>query len=562
MKKYILPFILLAILFSCKSENEVGGNGKGVSNAPSVTVGTDHLSAISVVLKGKANLSKTIATDWVIGFQYSLSSGIMPTNSTEVEAEDADSDYNYTTSLTGLTPGTTYYYRSFIRENGQDTYGETKSFTTKGVDSFLETLEASDITAKSAILNAKVDLSDYSSKLIRMGFKWGQSESASSNTIYFTNNTSGGTEIVDFVDEVFSKSITNLIHDTQYWYKAFVEIDDRRYYADIKSFNTSDISALVSTAEASEVSAFSAVLYGTLVLTTQENMNISKWFIYSDSATTLEELKTCETKIGASWITDNSFSSGLVSNLTPNTKYYYVAVSKIENEEFYGEIKSFRTLDHYAKGEAVDLGLSVKWSNINLGATQPTDFGLFMAWGDPEIKYYSLVYKWGFFSTDSPHGFFITRYCPLDKSEFWGGDGVPDNKTEYKDYEYEDDAARIIWGANWHIPTYAEWKELLDDCTWVWTSSYNGTGISGCIVTSTIAGFEGRSIFLPAAGSLRHYATGYVSEEENCSYWSSSLDESYPLYAHYIVVGHNTDIREFAKDSRIKLGSIRPVCEE
>ena len=33
--------------------------------------------------------------------------------------------------------------------------------------------------------------------------------------------------------------------------------------------------------------------------------------------------------------------------------------------------------------EAVDLGLSVLWSNCNMGASSPTDYGGYFAWGDP-----------------------------------------------------------------------------------------------------------------------------------------------------------------------------------
>lgn len=33
--------------------------------------------------------------------------------------------------------------------------------------------------------------------------------------------------------------------------------------------------------------------------------------------------------------------------------------------------------------EAVDLGLSVLWSNCNMGASSPRDYGGYFAWGDP-----------------------------------------------------------------------------------------------------------------------------------------------------------------------------------
>ena len=146
--------------------------------APSVTVGADHISAISALLQGKANLGNSASSDLKVGFQYSKSAGILPSNSTTIEATDADANYNYTASITALEPATKYYFRSFIRQNGQDTYGETKEFTTNDVASLLETKEASGVEATKATLNAKLDMTDVLYKSLAYGFLWGTTESA------------------------------------------------------------------------------------------------------------------------------------------------------------------------------------------------------------------------------------------------------------------------------------------------------------------------------------------------------------------------------------------------
>lgn len=195
--------------------------------APSVTVGAEHVSAISVVLRGKANLGTTAASDLKIGFQYSKSAGILPSNSTTVDAQDADSDYNYTTALTGLEPDTKYYFRSFVRQNGQDNYGETKEFTTKEISSVLETLDATGVEATSAILNAKLDLTDVKYESIKHGFYWGTSEGAQ-NT--FING--------EAKDNAMTASMTGLNHKTQYRYKAYVKLDDQTFYGEVKTFTT------------------------------------------------------------------------------------------------------------------------------------------------------------------------------------------------------------------------------------------------------------------------------------------------------------------------------------
>ena len=41
---------------------------------------------------------------------------------------------------------------------------------------------------------------------------------------------------------------------------------------------------------------------------------------------------------------------------------------------------------------AVDLGLSVKWANMNVGASQDSGFGSYFAWGEIKPK---PLYSWG-----------------------------------------------------------------------------------------------------------------------------------------------------------------------
>lgn len=222
--------------------------------APSVTVGPEHISAISVVLKGKANLGTTAASDLKIGFQYSKSAGIMPSNSTTVDAQDADSDYNYTTALTGLEPDTKYYFRSFVRQNGQDTYGETKEFTTKEISSVLETLDATGVEATSAILNAKLDLTDVKYGSVKHGFYWGTSE-GSQNT--FING--------EAKDNVMTAPMTWLNHKTQYWYKAYVKIDNQTFYGGVKTFTT-DVVKVESVSVDKTEYTFNTIIGNTLTL--------------------------------------------------------------------------------------------------------------------------------------------------------------------------------------------------------------------------------------------------------------------------------------------------------
>ena len=83
-------------------------------------------------------------------------------------------------------------------------------------------------------------------------------------------------------------------------------------------------------------------------------------------------------------------STSIIANLHTNTVYYYRPYVKYRYDEYeatdstaktycivYGDTKTFKTPNlNLAKGE-VDLGLSVKWSDKNVGATNPEDKGYY-----------------------------------------------------------------------------------------------------------------------------------------------------------------------------------------
>lgn len=162
------------------------------------------------------------------------------------------------------------------------------------------------------------------------------------------------------------------------------------------------------------------------------------------------------------------------------------------------------------KHEFVDLGLSVNWATCNIGANKPEEFGDYFAWGETEPK-----------STYSMNTY---KYCKCLEITFtkYNTRNNYDNKTTL---ELIDDAAHVAWGDNWHIPTCYEIKELIDKCTWTWTSQ---NGVIGYKLTSKI---NGNSIFLPAAG----YRSGVsiINVGYHCGYWSSSLYKSSPYNAYY-----------------------------
>ena len=195
----------------------------------------------------------------------------------------------------------------------------------------------------------------------------------------------------------------------------------------------------------------------------------------------------------------------------------------------------------YVASDAVDLGLpsGIKWASYNVGASAPEEFGGFYAWGETEIKseYTWETYKWYNISYDLI--IMITKYCTNYGT-------VVDNKTVL---EPEDDVAHVKWGGDWRMPTEAEQQELIDECTWVWTTL---NGVKG----SKETGPNGNSIFLPAAG----YRDGTDVHSRGISgyYLSGSLDSGNNYDAYFLYF--NSSEYEWSNGGyRYGARAVRPV---
>lgn len=293
--------------------------------APSVTIGAENISAVSAILKGKANLESTASSDLMVGFQYSKSAGILPSNSTTVEASEADSDYNYSVGITGLEPDTKYYFRSVVRQNGQDSFGETKEFTTKELSSLLHTKEATTVSAVSASLNADLDMADVQFKEKSVGFYWGDAAESLTNKV----SASEG-------DGSISADISELAPSKQYYYQSFIILDGIELRESVLSFTTKDMQSLLETKDASGIEATSAVLRAKLDLTDVKFKSISYGFYCGDTENSLNNYLAGGEIIGKEYTTSHT-------NLSHKTQYWYKAFLKLDSQTFYGEAKSFTT---------------------------------------------------------------------------------------------------------------------------------------------------------------------------------------------------------------------------
>ena len=181
---------------------------------------------------------------------------------------------------------------------------------------------------------------------------------------------------------------------------------------------------------------------------------------------------------------------------------------------------------------AVDLGLpsGLYWATCNIGASVPEEYGDYFAWGGTTAK--------ETYTEDN---------CPtygLGISELQSQGYIDSEGNLTPQY----DAATVNWGGSWRMPTREEQQELIDDCTWIWTT---WNGVNGYKVT----GPNGNSIFLPAAGT-RGRASLYDSGVGGY-YWSSTPRNYRNAYFLYF----NSSSHDVSFCYRYYVQSVRPVLE-
>ena len=169
--------------------------------------------------------------------------------------------------------------------------------------------------------------------------------------------------------------------------------------------------------------------------------------------------------------------------------------------------------------EYVDLGLSVRWATTNVGASSPSDYGYYFAWGE------------------------TSTYTEANSRTRKTSMGDIAGNAAY-------DAARANWGGTWRLPTKAEYEELANQCTWTWTTQGGHNGYR-------VTGKNGNSIFFPAAGCRIGSSLDNVGELG--SYWSSTPYESNTEHAY--LLGFDSSYSGVFRYYRSYGRSVRPVSE-
>jgi hypothetical protein len=136
--------------------------------------------------------------------------------------------------------------------------------------------------------------------------------------------------------------------------------------------------------------------------------------------------------------------------------------------------------------EFVDLGLSVKWATMNVGASTPKELGYYFAWGE----------------TSKKDSYTIENYS------------YKENPTTLS---LSNDAAHVNWGGDWRMPTQEDFKELITKCiiTLEDTRTVRFTSLNGKYILMPLAGFAKEDSTFKNVGDCGYYWTNAIYNDNN-----------------------------------------------
>lgn len=445
------------------------------------------------------------------GIQISEEESFPQAGSRKVAAGNVEAGQTFFVEVDGLRPHTTYYYRAYAtHSNGMDVFGEPEAIQTVGFDEMLR-ISVEEVTAFDFTL-----------------------EGLNSNTRYYyrgyivVNGTEYACETLRFFDTPFvhissvaldpsAKTCANL-HESFTLTPVFSPAnpsDPRvKWSSSDTSVATVDENGLVHIVGVGPASATISVQ------TLDGAKKASCPITVTPNVSSLERLT--KGKDDWSWVAapDNHYVAGFTATLTgTTTDGTNLSVSLVIDFE-----------------GAVDLGTSVKWSTMNIGASSREDFGAYYRWGETEAVSHDPLddnYKWGYI-----YAYGKWYYSKYVTDSQYGESGFTDGLATL---EKEDDVAQVELGGNWRMPTWAEFNELLDACE----------------VTKITTDTQAPYWLFTSKANERQIRFPYLTNGSVFGCWSSSLNESNNRGAGLMDLSNETP--QIKSSGRANEQQVRPV---
>ena len=541
----ILSGVLVAgLMVSCgKMESDAD------SSAPDLNTGEDNYVDLAVTggvastsytcaeIIGYANLGPLALAGVEFGVLVSEDTRPDEGNSARIKASSLEDGRAFSVLVsrsTGkvLRPDETYYYRSYVLSAGVYVLGKIESFRTPEVPaSFMKVEEVFDVGYD----EATVDFT-FNAELVHKKDDY-------SFGLLVTGEDDFKREYTDcryWTEDVLRVTVDGLTSGKEYKCRPFVCMGEKDCMSDdAMTFSTKSADGVIRLEAAYDVTRVSAKNKIVLDKSMLAGKDYSVSIYYS---TNKDQYTTGDGQELMYWYSTTDYiGSEIVASPTHldfGTKYYVWASLTFDNSTIKTQVQTFTTKG-LGSQTSVDMGGSVKWSNKNLGASNPEEVGNYYAWGEVSPRtYLDEDYKWYDYSRKR-----YTKYCD---SSNWG---TVDKKSVL---DPEDDAAHVALGGKWRMPTYAEFNELNEGCVWTQTGK---DGVRGLLCEAS----NGNAIFFPCSGYITKY-TKY--KEDYAQIWTSSASNAPKSWCMAgLVINYSNDYCSSQDDYRTSLRPIRPVCD-
>jgi hypothetical protein len=249
----------------------------------------------------------------------------------------------YSQPITGLAPGTTYYYCAIAVNAYGTSFGPILSFTTSPVLPSTTTTSATSLTGTTATLNGNANPGGASTT---GWFRYSTTSPGTGNDVAGTRApATGGSSLGSWTSAVaYAQNITGLTPGTTYYFWAISQNSVGTSYGAVLTFTT-PMPPTATTSAASSVASTSATLNGTA---TPNRAATTGWFRYStvdpgtgDDTAGTRVPTTGGTSLG-SGTSGVAYSQG-ITGLTPGTLYYFWAIASNSEGTSFGSVLSFTT---------------------------------------------------------------------------------------------------------------------------------------------------------------------------------------------------------------------------
>jgi lysophospholipase L1-like esterase len=360
----ILLFLVLAIT-SC------GGGGGGGSSTPLPSVHTDNATAVTqsgVTLNGTVNPNGVAAEAW---FEIGTNPQLASYDNTTIQAfVPGLTMLPVNQSRTGLTPGTTYYFRLVASNVAGRADGHILSFTTHNPPPAVTTDVPSAVTLTGATVNGTVNPNGVATDA---WFEYGEDPALTVFTATDNQGLGSGR-----TPAAVTAALSDLNSGTTYYYRAVASSLEGEVAGAIQSFSTAFPPPAATTGNATNISTTGAIFNG---IVNPNGFSVVTWFEYGTDPELGSPLETAHQPQVAGTV--NLAITASVTSLGPYSTYFFRMVAQSAGDPTVltkGAIHSFPTGEYYvAVGDSITKGSGDNIASDGIGY-EPVLAGLLTAW--------------------------------------------------------------------------------------------------------------------------------------------------------------------------------------